>query len=112
MCLNTPNVSEHVCVCVSEHPYLHGEGVGMRGHALQGLVRTAATAAAHGHAGGQEEVVRLLRELPPHVHQHLPRLTAAALVHLHPLHHWRGEHREPEGRRRERERVRVEWYRV
>lgn len=69
-------------------PYLHGECVCERGNTLQGLVRATAATAPHRHAGRDEEVVGLPRQLLPHLHQGVPGLAAAPGVNLQPAPHW------------------------
>lgn len=68
--------------------YLHGECVCEQGNTLQGLVSTAATTPPHRHAGRDEEMVRLPRQLPPNLHQSVPRLTATPRINLQPPPHW------------------------
>lgn len=70
------------------HRYLHGECVRECWHTLQGLVRTAATTSPHRHAGGDKEMVGLLWQLPPHLHQGVPRFTSTPWIHLQPPPHW------------------------
>ena len=74
--------------CVHLHGYLHGECVRERGHTLQGLVGTAAATSPHRHTGRDKEVVGLPRQLPPNLHQTVPRLTPAPRIHLEPPPHW------------------------
>lgn len=81
------NINHLQCVysvCV----YLHGECVCERRNTLQGLVSTAASTSPHRHAGWDEEMVRLPRQLPPNLHQSVPRLTATPWVNLQPSPHW------------------------
>lgn len=68
--------------------YLHGDSVCERGNTLQGLVSTAATTSSHRHAGWDKEMVRLTWQLPPNLHQSVPRLTAAPRINLQPPPHW------------------------
>jgi len=77
-----------ICVCVCVCAYFHGECVCERRNTLQGLISTAATTSPHRHTGWDEEMVRLRRQLPPNLHQSVPRLTGAARINLQPPAHW------------------------
>lgn len=75
-----------MCVCL--RVYLHGECVRERRNTLQGLISAAAATSPHRDAGRDEEMVRLPRQLPPDLHQSVPRLAAAARINLQPPAHW------------------------
>lgn len=70
--------------------YLHGERVREQGDALQGLVGAATAASPQRHAGWDEKTMRLAGQLPPHLHQGVPRLASTSRVHLQPPPHWWG----------------------
>lgn len=67
---------------------LHGHVVFVQRHALQALVRAAARAPHERHAGRLEDVLHLLGVLLVDVHQHLPHLAVASLVHVEELYNF------------------------
>lgn len=66
---------------------LHGERVREQGDALQGLVGAATAASPQRHAGWDEKTMRLAGQLPPHLHQGVPRLASTPRVDLQPPPH-------------------------
>lgn len=85
--LNERQLDELVLHEGSSHQ-LHGERVREQRNAFQGFVGTAAAASPQRHAGWDEKMMRLPRQLPPHFHQSVPRLTATPRVNLQPSPHF------------------------